>query len=498
MSAHKSVKDLPEDGEKFDIKKVSKLLGMLFSVGILTTIACAVIFLNQEWRATMAYSWLFAFIFFFTLALGGLFWTLLHNATNSGWGVAVRRLMENLGLMLPWLFVFALPFVVIPDVRGALWEWMGERREMISEAEDYAASHLETETAEWEEKVREARARFSEVRSGIESGMAKATPGEKAFLQEKLDAETAAFDALKSEDAAPTVESIKAHHMKESNVLLYNKGGFLNMGFWFFRFIAYFVILTLLIRFLRGLSVRQDADGDEKRTMLARRMSCGFLPLFAVVTTFAVIDWLMCLDYTWFSTMWGVYLFAGSALSSMAVLVLVLTYLRNLGYLRDVVTEEHYHIMGKLMHAFVIFWAYISFSQYFLIWYANITEETRFFLMRNTGHWNTVSILLVVCHFFIPFLALLQKRVKTTPRLLCAVSLWMIAMHIIDMYWIVIPERGPSLGAGVVVPGAIFFDVLAFTAVGALLAYIFLRSLGKDSLYPCRDPRLEESINLMN
>ena len=111
--------------------------------------------------------------------------------------------------------------------------------------------------------------------------------------------------------------------MAEINVLLFKKGGFLNLGFWMVRFVLYFGLLTLMIKVLRGWSVKQDASGDPKFTRWSRRAACGFLPLFAVTATFAVVDWLMALDYTWFSTMWGVYLFAGSALSSMALLIVV-------------------------------------------------------------------------------------------------------------------------------------------------------------------------------
>lgn len=496
MSAHKSVEDLPPDGEKFDPAKISKLLGRLLCVGLGALALCLALALRQEWRSQIAYSWLFAFIFFFTLALGGLFWTLLHNATNSGWGIAVRRLMENLGNMLPVMALFGLPFLLVPDIRESLWEWIGDRSAMIHEAEAWAADHFEAEVEEWRHEVEIAEANFTEERAAIEAGMEGAAPGERAFLAEKLLLAEAEVSALK--ESEPTRESVLEHKMKEINVLLFKKGGFLNLGFWMVRFALYFGLLTLMIKTLRGWSVKQDAQGDPKYTRWSRRAACGFLPLFAVTATFAVVDWLMALDYTWFSTMWGVYLFAGSALSSMALLIVVVTYLRSLGYLQDVVTMEHYHIMGKLLHAFVIFWAYISFSQYFLIWYANITEETRFFLMRNTGQWNTVSIFLVVFHFFVPFLLLLQRRVKKTPRLLCGVAVYMLVMHMVDMYWIVIPERGPSLGYGVVIPGAFLFDVIAFAGIGALAAYAFLRSLAKDSLYPCRDPRLDESVNLVN
>ena len=496
MSAHKSVEDLPPEGERFDLTKISKHLGILFVVGASCLAVTALLAFNGSWRPSIAYALLFSLIFYFTLVLGGIFWTLLHNATNSGWGVSVRRLMENIGNMMPWMALFALPLLLVPGMRDALWEWIPERAHMVHEAEEYAEHHFDEEVEHWRHEVEAVEKDFAAKQKELGAAMEKATPGEKAFLQNTLTMEEAEVEILKGEE--PTRQSVIEHKMHEINTLLASKGGFLNYGFWFVRFVFYFVALTLIIRTLRGWSVKQDADGDLKWTRAARRAACGFLPLFAVAETFAVVDWLMALDYSWFSTMWGVYLFAGSALSSMALLIVVVTYLRSLGYLHDVVNEEHYHVMGKLLHAFVIFWAYISFSQYFLIWYANITEETKFFLLRNTGQWNTVSIMLVIFHFFVPFLLLLRRGAKKDMRVLCALAIYMLGMHAIDMYWIVIPERGPSLGAGVVVQGAFIFDIFTFVGVGAMMAFLFLRSLAKDSLYPCKDPRLDESVNLVN
>ena len=237
-----------------------------------------------------------------------------------------------------------------------------------------------------------------------------------------------------------------------------------------------------------------------------RRGSCGFLPFFATAWTFLVFDWLMALDFTWFSTMWGVYLFAGAALNSMGVLIILVTVLRKFGYLKNVVTLEHYHLMGKLMLAFVIFWAYIAFSQFFLIWYANITEETRFYLTRNTGLWNAYTIgFLVVGHFFVPFTILLVQKVKKLPVVISCVAGWNLLMHALDLYWIIIPERGPSLTAhlgeaniAMTIPGAWLFDILAFVSVAGIFGFFLLRQLSSASLFPCRDPRLDESLNVVN
>jgi hypothetical protein len=215
----------------------------------------------------------------------------------------------------------------------------------------------------------------------------------------------------------------------------------------------------------------------------------------------------MGLDYKWFSTMWGVYLFAGSTLNSMAVIILVCAWLKSQGHLKHVTGPEHFHIMGKLLFAFTTFWAYIAFSQYFLIWYANITEETSYFLIRNTGNWNIGMMLLVLFHFIIPFVVLLQAWLKKNYKYLSIIAAYTLCMHALDHYLISIPERGVSLGNmkpevfGAIapsIPGAFWGDILAFVTIGAAFLFFLLRALGQHSLYPNRDPRILESANISN
>ncbi len=433
MSHHVTFHDLPEGGETFEPARGSKLIGAFGLAGLAGLIGSAYFFFTRT--DTFAYSWLFAVFLAFTLVVGGCFWILLHNASNSSWGVSIRRLFENLANMVLAVGLFASPLLV-PAVQEPLWEWMTHHRE---------AAHHAHETGE---TVKEA-----------------------------------------------------LHHMADKDPhlhVLYAKFGYLNIDFWQIRFVLYFVILWFIASTLRKKSVRQDQDGDIKHTIWSRQFSCILLFFFALAITFAAVDWLMTLDYTWFSTMWGVYIFAGCAWSSMAVMILLVTWLRSIGYLQKVVTDEHYHLKGKLLFAFTVFWAYIAFSQYFLIWYANITEETRFYLIRNTEAWRWVSMFIVVGHFVGPFILLLDQNRKKNSRVMVLVCLWILLMHVIDIYWIIIPERGPSLGLGWWAPGAWLQDVVALLAVIGGTGYLFLRGLGRSSLYPCRDPRLLESVNVVN
>ena len=191
--------------------------------------------------------------------------------------------------------------------------------------------------------------------------------------------------------------------------LLDAKRAYLNWEFFLFRAIFFFVALTIVAYLLRRFSVRQDRDGNPQFTIWMRKAAFVGLPLFALCLTFGAFDWLMSLNWHWFSTMWGPYIFAGTAGSSMSLLILVTAALQRAGYLKGVVTVEHYHIMGKWLLAFTVFWAYIGFSQYMLYWYANIPEETQYFLVRNTESWNVLSWFLVIFRFFVPFALLLPR-----------------------------------------------------------------------------------------
>lgn len=445
MSHQVHFNDLPQGGEKFEPAKGGKLIGTLGLFGGLGFLASLWFFFKNT--DTFAYSWLFAVFFCFTFVVGGCFWILLHSASNSSWGVAVRRLWENLANMVIPLAILASP-LLLPSVNRPLYEWMVHHDHAKITAEHHHTS----------------------VKQALH------------HLVVEGDAE---------QKLAPNP------HLH----VLVTKFGYMNLNTsfsWYTRFFAYFLVLWFIASTLRGKSLKQEQDGDIKHTIWSRQFSCIVLLPFALTVTFAAYDWLVGLDYSWFSTMWGVYIFAGCAWASMAVSILVVTWLRGLGYLQKVVTDEHYHLMGKLLFAFTVFWAYIAFSQYFLIWYANITEETRFYLIRNTEGWQAVSIFILLGHFIVPFLFLLSQKRKKNPVVISLGCLWILFMHLVDIYWNVIPERGPSLGVGVVVPYAWIQDIAAFCAVFGIMGFLYLRGLAKYSLYPWRDPRLIESVNVIN
>lgn len=266
--------------------------------------------------------------------------------------------------------------------------------------------------------------------------------------------------------------------------------------FFVVRMVAYGVIWTYLSRQMATLSRRQDETGDVGLSYRARFIASFGMVLFALSTAFAGFDLLMSMDFKFFSTMWGVYFFAGAIFSGTATLILTCARIRATGKLQGLVTQEHFHDMGKLLFAFTVFWAYISFSQYFLIWYSNIPEETAFYLYRSddTSPWRALSIFLMVGHFIAPFLIILFRFMKQRPALLSILASWAIFVHMADMYWII----RPMVNAGDSVPGSIMTGVWAdaLGIVGPLLVlagYLIVR-VPASCLVVRRDPYMDESL----
>jgi hypothetical protein len=282
------------------------------------------------------------------------------------------------------------------------------------------------------------------------------------------------------------------HDAVAHDAILQGKLPYLNPPFFLARCALYLAVWWLLARVFVGTSVAQDASGDVNLTVRLQKRAPPAMLAFALTVTFASIDLLMSLDPHWFSTIFGVYFFAGSVVACFALLVLLAWSLQGGGFLRHVITIEHYHDLGKLLFAFVVFWAYIGFSQYMLYWYANIPEETGWFLRRQTNGWGWVGLALVIGHFALPFVALLSRAPKRRPRLLAAAAVWMLVMHWVDLYWLVMPELRPS--------GALpRLGELAMTVGICGLWFAFgVWRVGQTSLIPERDPRLDESLAFEN
>jgi hypothetical protein len=281
-------------------------------------------------------------------------------------------------------------------------------------------------------------------------------------------------------------EAVAADH------LLQWKSGYLNVGFFIVRAAVYFGIWVLVAHFLRKRSLAQDTRPDHDHITGLRKVSAIGMLLFAVTVTFAAFDWLMSLAPHWYSTIFGVYYFGGTFLAGVSALALLSMLLRRSGILRESITVEHYHDLGKLMFAFIIFWAYIGFSQYFLIWYGNIPEETIWFLARWEGGWKAFSLFMLFGHFIIPFVLLIFRGVKRTLPLLGAGAALLLVMHWVDMYWLIYPvymESGPQIG---------WIEFAPVIGLGGIFLAGFWRSFSSAATVPVSDPWLEKSIKFVN
>jgi hypothetical protein len=273
-----------------------------------------------------------------------------------------------------------------------------------------------------------------------------------------------------------------------ANVELAHKAAYLNPTFFGIRCIFYFVVWLWIARYYLAQSVEQDRSGDAGLTLRLERYSYISIILYALTITFAAFDWLMSLTPSWYSTIFGVYYYSGCMLAGMAVLILAAVALQASGKLNDAITIEHYHDLGKLLFTFVVFWGYIAFSQYLLIWYANIPEETEWFLRRQNGDWKWVSLALLFGQLLIPFVALLSRHVKRRKMLLGFWAIWVLAFHWLDLYWVVMPSMKTAS------PPFSLIDVCLLIGLLGIYSAAVMRTTAMRSLAPLGDPRLGEAL----
>ncbi|MFB3779248.1 MAG: hypothetical protein ACE141_16645 [Bryobacteraceae bacterium] len=264
---------------------------------------------------------------------------------------------------------------------------------------------------------------------------------------------------------------------------------FFNRTFFLARAAAYLLVWSVLAIVLYRSSVAQDRDSSVTHTLRAVAWSGPGLAALAITVTMAAVDWLMSLEPHWYSTVFGIYIFAGGGLAFLALLILICLAFRRGGLLADAVRTDHYHDLGKWLFAMVVFWAYIGFCQYLLIWYANLPEETVWFRHRLEGNWAWVSASLLVGNFILPFLLLLSSSAKRRAGLLGVVSALLLLMHYIDLHWVVMPtlqHHGFHLH---------WLDFATFLAVGSAFGLVFWRLLHGRALVPIGDLRLTRALH---
>ncbi|PWB73657.1 hypothetical protein C3F09_04955 [candidate division GN15 bacterium] len=350
------------------------------------------------------HAYLAALVCWLAIALGALFFVMVHYLVSARWSVVLLRLSENVALSIPYLAVLFIPVLF---GLGHLYHW--------SHADVVAADEM-----------------------------------------------------------------------------LQNKSGYLNAPFFIVRTVIYFAIWSFLAGYLNRMSVKQDAGYDQARTDRVKWVAAVGMIAYALSVTAASFDWLMSLDAHWYSTIFGVNYFAAGLLTFVSVLVLLAIVLRRNGVLTETITVEHYHDLGKLIFAFTIFWSYTNFSQYLLIWYGNIPEETIWYADRWVGSWKTISLIIIFGHFAVPFIVLMTRSAKRSLTVLGVTAAWMVLMHYIEMYWLVYPtyiEHGASFG---------WMEPVTFVGIGAIVFWVFWSKCAKERLVPINDPKLQGSIDHVN
>ena len=279
------------------------------------------------------------------------------------------------------------------------------------------------------------------------------------------------------------------HDVVAKDAILSGKSGYLNSTFFAIRVIISVGLWMFFANKIVGHSVRQDSDGDERWTRKLVPLSIGFIMVFALSFSLFSVDLLMSLEPHWFSTIFGVYCFAGLFQSTLAFMVLMCLYVQSKGWVTGLITSEHVHDLAKLLKGFTVFWAYIAFSQFMLIWYANLPEETVFYLHRSHGGWMEVSMALLVFKFIVPFALLLPRWAKRTPKHLVIVCVLVLIMQYVDIYWMVYPNYSHDYLA------FSWMEIGSFIGFAGLFLFMVTRFLSRNNLIPIKDPRIHESLS---
>ena len=295
--------------------------------------------------------------------------------------------------------------------------------------------------------------------------------------------------------------------------VLAGKSAWLDTNFFFVRAAIYFAIWIGLASYFRGQSIKQDESGDPAISLRLARVAAPGLLLFALSTTFAAFDWIMSLDPHWFSTIFGITYFSGGVMAFFAFTILLTRWLGSKGYLTGAMTTEHFHDLGKFLFAFMVFWTYTNFSQYMLIWYANLPEETVWYAHRQHGGWAIVGTLLIVGHFLFPFAFLMSRHVKRHPLGLAFGAIFLLVIHCIDMQYLILPNMdhgdhaapaGEAAHGGFAHEFGAYLHTISWADFGcyvgllALLGGFVLMNVRRTNLVPVRDPRLAESLKFQN
>jgi hypothetical protein len=268
--------------------------------------------------------------------------------------------------------------------------------------------------------------------------------------------------------------------------------GYLTRNYFTLRAVFYFALWAVMALWFYGLSRQQDESGSIEHSLTRQKWSGPCIMIFALSVSFAAFDWVMSIDADWFSTIFGVYIFAAGMMAFFATMILIGRSLQAAGKLKSMITTEHYHDMGKFLFGFIMFWSYIAFSQLLLYWYGNIPEETYWFRVRLTDGWQYLSYALIPLHFAIPFLGTMSRHVRRHPMGLMFWAVWVLVVHWLDMTFLVMPNAGPLMFLPMV------GHFLGGLGMACIFIAFFLVRASNVPLVAVRDPRLPEALTYTN
>ena len=395
------------------------------------------------------FSYLFGYIAVLTIWFGSVFFVLIQHLTGAGWSVSVRRSAEFFVsgvVVLPFLF---LPLLTQMD---KLYPWWNANKEGVAEAQEHTPAHSTAGHAHDESARGHAR-------------------------------------------SADRIDHHRPYQLLEEETMA-KKAGYMNRTFFYIRMLVYFGVWLWLGLRLFGYSTAQDVSRDKQYTVKLQRLSPGATFAYAASLTFAVFDLVMSLEPGWYSTMFGVRMFASGAVTSFAVVIVTTLGWKRAGLVSDEINTEHFHDLGKLMFGFLIFWAYVSFGEFLLIWYAAIPEETIYFHRRwDDSSWRMLSVAIVTLKFIVPFYVTLSRNAKRNDGVIAFAAFWILAFHMVEMFYDVMPYYQPWKP----IPwSGIWIEAgCAMATFGVYLTYV-LRKMRYHSLIPVGDPRLPRALNFVN
>jgi hypothetical protein len=389
--------------EKFEPRVDRVQRGMLL-LGAFALLLCAFLGLTSPESAQRAFqSYLFSYIYWFSIPLGCMALLMMHHLTGGWWGYPIRRLLEA-GTRT--CLVMTVMFIPVLLGINKLYPW-----------------------TQW------------------------------------------AID-------------------KPTDPNLHFKVLYLTRNFFVLRSVIYFAIWLTIVHFLNKWSAEQDATGNTRLASTLEAFSAPGLILWGIAVTYSAIDWVMSIEPLWFSTIFGFLFMIVAALVAMAFVIFVLRLLSDDEPLKNVVTASQFNDLGNLMLAFVMLWAYMSFSQFLIIWAGNLKDEIPWYITRAFGGWGALAVFLIVMHFAIPFLLLLQRGVKRRLRLLSIVTGWLVVLTLVDVYWLIVPAFADERNR----PHLHVSDFLAVIGIGGIWVGTYIWQLKKMPLLPLHDPRFEGAL----